>query len=359
MTQLAQINMGYYWFHWDRTDKRLRKSKYYIDKALEINPDLPEIYLALGQYHYQGFLDYEKALFEFERGLKIKPDHSEILAFIGFVKRRQGKFEEAIIYIKKSLELNPFSQRIYDIGSTYLQIKKYEEAEKYFDKEISINPDWGEPYSWKAWVYIYRNGDVNRAYKILKNSLYIVTQEKEYVVSSLVQVQIFSGKYEEALKTLSDEFPEVFDEQERFIPKSQLLATIYGLQNNKSLEKAYYDSARVVIESELEKLPDDPRLQSALGIVLAGLGKKEEAIKEGKLAVELIPVTKDALSGFLRELDLARIFTMVGEYDLAIEKLEYLLSIPGDLSVPYLKIDPVWKPLLKIPHFQKLLEQYK
>lgn len=208
-------------------------------------------------------------------------------------------------------------------------------------------------------VYIYRNGDVNRAYKILKNSLDIVTQERKDVVLWLAQVQIFSGEYDEALKTLSDESLKIFDGQFRFIPKSQLLATIYGLQNNKSLEKAYYDSARVVIESELEKLPDDARLHSALGLVLAGLGKKDEAIKEGKLAVELLPVTKEAWRGFHRELDLARIYTMVGEYDLAIDKLEYLLSIPGELSVPYLKIDPVWQSLLKIPRFQKLLEQYK
>ena len=74
MTRLAQINLSMYWYYWDRTDNRLRKSKYYIDKALEINPDLPEIYLALGQYYYHGFLDYEKALFEFDKGLKIKPN---------------------------------------------------------------------------------------------------------------------------------------------------------------------------------------------------------------------------------------------------------------------------------------------
>jgi len=358
-TRLAQINVQFYWFYWNRTDNRLRKSKYYIDKALEINPDLPEIYLALGHYYYHGFLDYDRALYEFDKGLKIKPNYEEILSFIGYVKRRQGKFEEAINYMKKSLELDPLSYAIYNIGGTYFLIKKYEETEKYCDKVISIMPEWGSPYVFKAKVQIFRDGDVNSAYKILKNSLDIVSLEKKGVVSLLVQVQIFSGKYEEALKTLSDEPSEVFESQFIFLPKSQLLATIHGLKNNKSLENAYYDSALVVIKSELEKLPDNARLHSALGVALAGLGKKDEAIKEGKLAVELLPVTKEAWGGFHRELDLARIYTMVGEYDPAIDKLEYLLSIPGELSVPYIKLDPVWEPLLKIQRFQIILEQYK
>ena len=126
-----------------------------------------------------------------------------------------------------------------------------------------------------------------------------------------------------------------------------------------SAKKDYYDSARVVIESKLTTLPDDARLHSALGIVLAGLGKKDEAIREGIRATELLPITKEAWRGFLRELDLAKIYSMVGDYDLAIDKLEYLLSIPGELSVPYIKLDPVWQPLLKIPRFQKVLEQNK
>jgi tetratricopeptide (TPR) repeat protein len=136
------------------------------------------------------------------------------------------------------------------------------------------------------------------------------------------------------------------------------LETICRLQNKKNLEKIYYDSARLVIESKLTTHPDDAGLHSALGIVLAGLGKKDEAIRQGIRATELLPITKEAMWGFNRELDLAKIYTMVSEYDLAIDKLEYLLSIPGELSVPYIKLDPVWRPLLKIPRFQKILAKH-
>jgi serine/threonine-protein kinase len=125
------------------------------------------------------------------------------------------------------------------------------------------------------------------------------------------------------------------------------------------LEIAFFDSARAVLEAKIKELPDDERMFSALGIVLAGLGEKDEAIINGKRAVEMLPIEKEAWRGWQRELDLAKIYTIVGEYDLAIDKLEYLLSIPGELSVPYIKIDPVWRPLLNIPRFQNVLEQYK
>jgi len=357
--RLAQMNLEYYWFHWDRNKIRLTKAKYYIDKAIEINPDIPEIYVALGHYYYNGFLDYDRALFELENGLKIYPDNSEMLEWIGYIKRRQGKFEEAISYLKRSTELNPLSHMNFSISETYLLLKKYEEAEKYVDIAISSIPEWGRPYHYKAKIYIFRNGDVSRAHQILKGSLDVVNQEKLWVTFSLVQIRILEGKYEEAMKMLSDEPANVFEDQFTFLPKPQLMATIYRLQNKNDLAKEYYDFARVVIENKLKELPDDTRLHSALGIVLAGLGKKDGAIKEGKRATELLPITKEAWRGFTRELDLAKIYTMVGEYDLAIEKIDYLLSIPGELSVPYIKLDPVWQPLLKIPRFQNVLEQYK
>jgi non-specific serine/threonine protein kinase len=357
--RLAQLNLDYYWFHWDRNKIRLTKAKYYLDKALEINPNIPELYVALGHYYYAGFLDYDKALFELENGLKIYPDNGEILEFIGAIKRRQGKFEEAISYFKRSVKPNPLSYYNLDIGETYLLLKKYEEAEKYLEILISSIPEWGIPYCYKAKLHIFRDGDVNRAYQILKGSLDVVNQEKMWVTFLLVQIRILEGKYEEALKMLSDEPANVFENQFTFLPKPQIMATIYRLQNKNDLAKDYYDSASVVIEEKLKELPDDTRLYSALGLVLAGLGKKNEAIKEGKRATELLPITKEAWRGFFRELDLARIYTMVGEYDLAIDKLEYLLSIPGELSVPYIKLDPVWQPLLKIPRFQNVLEQYK
>jgi non-specific serine/threonine protein kinase len=148
--KLAEINIGYYFFHWDRNKSRLNRAKYYIDKAIKINPDIPEIYAALGQYYYMGFLAYDKALFELEKGLELYPDNGDIAVMIGFIKRRQGKFEEAISYIKRSIELNPLSFPNNDIGETYLLLKNYDEAEKYVMRQKNM---------WILSSQIYRNGD--------------------------------------------------------------------------------------------------------------------------------------------------------------------------------------------------------
>ena len=111
-----------------------------------------------------------------------------------------------------------------------------------------------------------------------------------------------------------------------------------------------------MLEARILERPEDPQLHSALGIALAGLGSKEAAILEGKTATELLPINKEAWSGLFLVENLTRIYVMVGEYDSAIDQLEFLLSIPGELSIPLLRLDPAWNPLCDHPRFKKLLE---
>ena len=126
--------------------------------------------------------------------------------------------------------------------------------------------------------------------------------------------------------------------------------------NKKQLAKKYYDESRGILESKIQQRPEHARFHSSLGIAYAGLGRKEDAIREGKLAVELLPVTKDAWKGLYRIADLARVYVMVDEYDKAIDQLEFLLSRPGVLSIPLLRLDPTWNPLRNHPRFKNLVE---
>jgi len=355
--ELAITNLGLYWFHWDRSDERLANAKGYIEKAAAINPDLPDVYRAWADYYYHGFLEYDKALAALEKGLKLKPEDWDMLSYVGFVKRRQGEFMEAIRYFKETLVLDPLAPQMNEyLGETYLLLRNYGEAEKYFDREIEITPDWGFPHEFKARIYVLRDGDLEKAYQSLNSSLNIVSQEEDVVVALLVEVQIMRQKYDEALQIVLNYPAEIYEDQFRFILKDHFLARIYALQNNQVLKKAHYESARKILEAKLEELPDDARSHSALGLVYAGLGNKEEAIKAGLTAVEILSIEKEAWRGFFRELDLARIYAMVGEGELAVDKLEYLLSVPGELSVKYLKLDPVWRPLHKNERFKRLLD---
>jgi tetratricopeptide (TPR) repeat protein len=148
---------------------------------------------------------------------------------------------------------------------------------------------------------------------------------------------------------------EAFETQFYYVPKDQLYGQVYGLMNESHFERKHYDSARALLETRIEGGAEDARLHSALGIAYAGLGRKEDAIREGKLAVELLPISKEAYRGAYRAIDLAQVYAMVGEADAAIDQIELLLSIPSPLSVPLLRLDPIWEPLRGHPCFQRLI----
>ncbi len=167
------------------------------------------------------------------------------------------------------------------------------------------------------------------------------------------------GDYQAALDRLASVSSDVLQGQMRYVPKIQVYAQIHGLMGNRQRERAYYDSARSMLESKIQQRPDDERLRSALGIAYAGLGRKGDAIREGELGVELLPMSKEAWRGAYRLKDLARIYTMVGEYDATIDRLESLLAVPSITAVPGLRIDPTWEPLRDQPRFQALLAKYE
>ena len=137
-----------------------------------------------------------------------------------------------------------------------------------------------------------------------------------------------------------------------------MLGLVYDLMKDPRHARVYYDSARVTLEKAVKERPDDYFVRSLLGIAYAGLGRKQDAIREGKSGVELCPVSKDALDGPDVVEYLALTYVMVGEYDAALDQMEYLLSIPSDFSVPYLRLDPQFDPLRKLPRYQRLLEKY-
>ena len=137
------------------------------------------------------------------------------------------------------------------------------------------------------------------------------------------------------------------------------LGLIYNVMFDMELANIHFQEARQVLEDKLNELPDDSRLYSSLGIVYAGLGMTEEATAAGNKALSIINISVDAWRGFLRELDMARILLMIGEYDEAIAKLEFLLQQNGYLSVELLKKDPFWDPLREMDAFQALIENPK
>jgi TolB-like protein/predicted Zn-dependent protease len=362
---LARIHGAMYWYHFDHTEERAAKSKEAADKALELGPNMPEAHYALGVYYYQCQLDYERALEQLFFALEKQPKNTDILEYIAYVKRRQGKLDENVVYLKKAFEINPRSVEITrNLGGTYFLLRNYIEGERFLKLAISFSPDYISTYiapsASIAYLYLSWEGNTKKTREVLEEASKRIAspddQNHAHFLDSILD--IYDKDFQSALKHVSSMPLEALDVQFRFVPKSQLYAQIYGLLGEKQKEQKYYQSARIILENKIKEQPDDSRSYSALGIAYAGLGLKDRAIQEAKKATALLPVSKEFWRGTLRVKDLAQVYVMVGEYDKAFDQIEYLLSIPGELSVPLLKIDPVWAPLRALPRFQNLVQKY-
>jgi tetratricopeptide (TPR) repeat protein len=134
------------------------------------------------------------------------------------------------------------------------------------------------------------------------------------------------------------------------------MAAVYHLRGDNARARAYADSAATAYEAQIKATPDNSQLYVLLGTMLALLGRKDDAIRQGQKGVELTPLSHDSFSGAYNQHQLARIYILVGEQDKALDLIEPLLKIPYYLTPAWLKIDPTFDPLRKNPRFQKLVE---
>ncbi|MCH7716715.1 MAG: tetratricopeptide repeat protein, partial [Gemmatimonadetes bacterium] len=360
--RLSRAHSGMWWYFFDRTQARLAMAKEAVDKALRLDPDLPGAHVALGYYYYHGHLEYDRALAEFAIARKSQPNNVSLLSGIAFVQRRQGNMVQALANLIKASELDPRSADVAgQLAYTYILLRNPVEAARQLERAIFLGPDVAVSYYIKAiWVHVRLEGNAERARAVLAEARTVGLAEDPEIAAAWVAVEMLQGDYQEALDRLALVSSDVLiDSQFEYEPKAKASAQLYGLMGNRQREQAYYDSARSMLETRIQERPDDPRYRSALGIAYAGLGRKEDAIREGELAVELLPMSKETWRGAYREEDLARVYAMVGEYDAAIDRLESLLAVPSITAVPMLRIDPVWDPLRDNPRFQALLAKYE
>jgi tetratricopeptide (TPR) repeat protein len=141
-------------------------------------------------------------------------------------------------------------------------------------------------------------------------------------------------------------------------PKAFLEGTIHFLQGDMPRAQTEFEHARVISEKSLREAPEDPARHAQHGLILAALGRKEEAIAEGKRAVEMVPESQDAFDGPRATATLAQIYAWTGESDEAFRLLDHLLATPNGLTVPMFKLDPAWDSLRKDPRFQALIDKY-
>src|SRR5437867_416682 len=357
--RLSRVHSRMYWLYYDPTQNRLDRAKQAVDRALEQEPDLPAAHHSLGTYYWLGYSDYDHALREFAIAESKTPNDINVFTARAVMRERQGNFTGAFADFGKAHQLDPISPWIAsNYGEGCDLARDYARAESLFTHVISVSPDWPYPYFLKAVLYLHWRGSAEEARAVLEQAAAAHVTNDDLLLLAQFWVDLFDRRYGQALSHLSRPGAhEVSWDQFRFIPRAQMLAQVYGLLGKHERERAYYDSVRTLVLPRMHEHPDDPRFHSALGIAYAGLGRRAEALREGQRGVQLVPISKDAYKGYYRAWDLARIYTMVGEYDAAVDQLEHLLSIPGHLTAAWLRLDPTWDPLRSHPRFQKLVYQ--
>jgi TolB-like protein/DNA-binding winged helix-turn-helix (wHTH) protein/Flp pilus assembly protein TadD len=354
--EIGRVRAMMYLDGFDRSERSRAIARQAIDRALTLAPESSRVRFDLGLYYYWFDHNYPRALEEFARARKTRGDWADIRVAEAYVLRRQGHWEEALQELEKAAELDPRGWGVArERGVTCLYLRRFAEAERHLKNAIALAPDEQELYGILAETYWGWTADLAKARATLEAMPH---PGEAWPTYWWFWQDVYEGKWQDALdRTLASRVDRIGTAME-WVSKDLLLARVYGLLNRTADARVAYERERVRIEQLLLATPADFTLHAALGLCLAGLGQKAEAIREGKRAVELLPISKEAVHGQGPVMTLAEIYTLVGEPGLACEQLKTLLAIPSRISVQILKLDPRWAPLRAHPCYRALVRRY-
>jgi TolB-like protein/Tfp pilus assembly protein PilF len=357
----AGLSMVESWIYhsFDPTEGRRQKARLNADEALRLQPDLPEGHLALGFSYYYGDRNYERALAEFEIARLGLPNDAQAYMAIGAIQRRQGKWAESTANLEKAASLDPKGTNILiNLASSHIALRNFETAKKILDRVMAIAPRSLEACGLKGFMAVLWKGDLSAAEKAFSS----VPPEND--VSGIMTwgrawILTLERKFPDALELLEGfRGDTMFTTTTAPYPTAFAKGLIHLLQGDKTKARAEFEKAREISEKLLREAPGDAARHAQHGRILAALGQKQEAIAEGKRAVELLPESQDALDGPQCTSALAEIYACTGEFDEAFRLLDHLFAIPCNLTVPMFKLDPAWDPLRKDPRYQALIDKY-
>jgi tetratricopeptide (TPR) repeat protein len=293
---------------------------------------------------------------EFHAALSAAPNNAETISAIAYVERRQGKFEDSIRHFKNAIEFDPRNPVMcYELGVTLGRIRRYEDAENYFKKAIQLGPEQVYIYGMRHLNFLDWKGDLNESRRILES---MPQKEPAFYNSFWLTQEITERKYDVALDRLNRITVEVFQEEAKFRPKSLVRGDILSFMKKDSLARLEYEKAAIFLESQAKERPENAAVFASLGKAYAGLGRKEDAIHQGKKAMEMVPLSIDKFMAPIYIINMAEIHTMLGDYDQALDEIEQVLAIPFSFSIKSLELLPTWDPLRSHPRYKQIVTKY-
>ena len=347
----------------DPTRERRQKARALAEQALQLQPDLPEAHLAMGFSYYYGDNNYDAALKEFEIARRGLPNESEVYLALGAIQRRQGKWAESTANLEKAASLNPKdSWPLQQLANNYQVLRNFDEANKTIDRGLQIDPTEVGLWETKSKLAFFEKGDLSvseKAFQTVK-SMPMNDKDKLRIAGSRADVFVLERKYQEGLReaeSLPDDLLAPIHPAALYSKYFLIGFARKALQDEPGARAAFL-KAKDLLEAQLKESPDAPDMHIQLAKVLAHLGEKDAALAEARRATELLPESKDALGGPEIAAGAAEVHAILGDNGRAIEILDELLSRPSAVTVPGLKVNPIWDPLRNDPGFQALLSKY-
>lgn len=353
--ELARAHSRLIYFKVDPSPERLERADHAMEQALAGDSDSPQVHLAAGYYHLWALRDAELAREEFLIAAQRIPNNTDVLEGLGESARLRGHIDEAIPHYRRAAELSPLDPSpLVELGLSLWWARRYEEAFQACNRAAVVAPDHAWPYITSTLNFWSWKGGTPQA----RETLEAFSGDHPWMPWLWYWQDIYEERYTDAIERLTRS-PEVWTSLKICIRPDSLFAS-YALElaNQSDLARAEAEKAAAVLRAKVLENPDEPRYHSSLGIALALLGQHEEAIRAGKRAIELFPLSADAIYAQMGQQDLAHIYLLSGEYKSACDQLELLLSIPGWISIPLLESDPRWATLRNQPCYRELLTKF-
>jgi len=356
--QLAYAHDAIYFAGYEHTPARLALAETAIQTAFRLRPDAGEAHFARALNLYWGYLDYDGALAELEIVRQTQPNDARVFEWRGTIERRQGRWEESTQDLERALNLDPRNvQIVQQLALSYEYLRRYADEERMLDHVLAIVPDDVATEAERAVVELNWHADVQPLHQVID----LIGSRKPAAMSKIADARLICALAERHTDTARDALT-AFGENKPHLTTDNLPLTrlfLEGVVARMAKEAAEAQSAFTAARAEQEKTvqaqPNYGPALCVLGLIDASLGRKEEALREGRRAVELLPVEKDAINGPAMIKYLAMIGAWVGDKDFACEQLATAVRLPNSPSYGQLKLLPFWDPLRGDPRFERIV----
>jgi len=354
--QLAHAHDQFYFGGIDHTPGRLALADAAIQALTRLRPNSGEAHLALAKHLYWGYLDYDRAREQLKLAQKSLPNDPMVFEIFGFINRRQGRWAESTKNLERAIELDPQNgDFLKQLADSYFCLRRYADAERLLDRGIAVAPKDSNMRAYRAEIELHWHADTRPLRSTVEAILAEDPREGKNVAQLWLEVSLcerdvdFASRARAAMPIAG-----CYDDSIPF-PRTWCEGVVAQMSGDKAAAHAAFTSARNEAAKLIADQPDYAEGLCVLGMADAALGNKEEAIREGQRAVELVPVHKNAIEGALLIRYLAVIYMWTGEKDLAFEQLAVAARSPGFLSYGELRLHPRWDPLRSDPRFEQIV----